>query len=44
MSDTVLQDDTRQLLEDSLLGEQDLDTKVRALLEAEYLLLEHDLF
>lgn len=37
MSDTELHDYTRQLLEDLLLCEQDLDTKVRALLEAEYL-------
>jgi len=32
-----LREQTRQFLEDPLLGEQDLDTKVCALLEAEYL-------
>jgi hypothetical protein len=37
MSEAVLLDHTRQLLEDPLLGEQDLDAKVRLLLEAEYL-------
>jgi hypothetical protein len=37
MSEARLLDRTRQFLEDPLLGEQDLDTKVRLLLEAEYL-------
>jgi hypothetical protein len=32
-----LKERTRRLLEDPLLGEQDLDAKVRTLLEAEYL-------
>lgn len=34
---TVLQEQTRRLLEEPLLGEQDLDSKVRRLLKAEYL-------
>lgn len=34
---TILQEQTRRLLEEPLLGEQDLDAKVRRLLEAEYL-------
>jgi len=37
MSEAGLLDRTRRFLEDPLLGEQDLDTKVRLLLEAEYL-------
>ena len=37
MSETRLLERTRQFLEEPLLGEQDLDTKVRLLLEAEYL-------
>ena len=37
MSEARLMESTRQLLEEPLLGEQDLDTKVRLLLEAEYL-------
>lgn len=37
MSEVKLQERTLQLLEEPLLGEQDLDTKVRFLLEAEYL-------
>ena len=37
MSETMLLERTRQFLEEPLLGEQDLDTKVRLLLEAEYL-------
>lgn len=37
MSEMKLLERTRQLLEEPLLGEQDLDTKVRLLLEAEYL-------
>ncbi len=37
MGDLILRERTRQFLEDPLLGEQDVDTKVRALLEAEYL-------
>ena len=37
MSDAKLLERTRRLLEEPLLGEQDLDTKVRLLLEAEYL-------
>jgi hypothetical protein len=36
VSETVLMEQTRHLLEVSLLGEQDVDTKVRLLLEAEY--------
>ena len=36
MSETRLMESTLQLLEEPLLGEQDLDTKVRLLLEAEY--------
>ncbi len=34
-----MQAETRQLLEEPLLGEQDVDAKVRRLLEAEYLRL-----
>lgn len=34
---TALQEQTRRLLEEPLLGEQDLDSKVRRLLKAEYL-------
>ena len=37
MGEVVLQEQTRRLLEDPLLGEQDVDTKVRSLVEAEYL-------
>jgi len=37
MSDAALRERTRQFLEEPLLGEQDLDTKVCLLLEAEYL-------
>jgi len=37
MSETTLPERTRHLLEESLLGEQDVDAKVRLLLEAEYL-------
>ena len=37
MSQMGLLERTRQFLEEPLLGEQDLDTKVRLLLEAEYL-------
>ena len=37
MSEAILQEHTRRLLEEPLLGEQDVDTKVRGLLEAEYL-------
>lgn len=37
MGETKLLEHTRQLLEEPLLGEQDLNTKVRLLLEAEYL-------
>ena len=37
MSEARLRESTKQLLEEPLLGEQDLDTKVRLLLEAEYL-------
>lgn len=33
----ILQEQTRRLLEEPLLGEQDLDAKIRRLLEAEYL-------
>ena len=34
---TILQEQTRRLLEEPLFGEQDLDTKVLRLVEAEYL-------
>lgn len=37
MSETRLMESTLQFLEEPLLGEQDLDTKIRLLLEAEYL-------
>jgi len=37
MGDLILRERTRRFLEDPLLGEQDIDTKVCALLEAEYL-------
>lgn len=37
MGEVVLQEQTGRLLEDPLLGEQDVDTKVRSLVEAEYL-------
>ena len=37
MGEVVLQERTRRLLEDPLLGEQDIDAKVRSLVEAEYL-------
>ena len=37
MSQMGLLERTRQFLEEPLLGEQDLDTKVRLLLKAEYL-------
>jgi len=37
MSEIILQAQTRRLLEESLLGEQDVDVKVRSLLESEYL-------
>lgn len=37
MSETKLLDRTRQLLEEPLLGEHDVDTRVRLLLEGEYL-------
>ncbi len=37
MSSMMLRDHTLELLEDPLLGAQDLDAKVRELLEAEYL-------
>jgi hypothetical protein len=37
MAETALLEETRQLLEEPLLGEQDLDTKVRLLIEGEYL-------
>jgi len=37
MGDVLLRERTRRFLEDPLLGEQDVDAKVRSLLEAEYL-------
>lgn len=37
MAETVLLEETRQLLAEPLLGEEDLDTKVRFLIEGEYL-------
>jgi len=37
MGETMLLERPRQFLQESLLGEQDLDTKVCLLLEAEYL-------
>ncbi len=37
MSDVILQEITQHLLEDPLLGDQDIDTKVRSLLKSEYL-------
>ncbi len=37
MSESRLMESTLQLLEEPLLGEQDLDAKIRFLLEAEYL-------
>lgn len=37
MSEAILLERTRRFLEEPLLGEQDLDTKVGLLLEAEYL-------
>ena len=37
MTSTELLESTRQLLEEPLLGEHDLDVKVRLLLKAEYL-------
>ena len=37
MSPMMLREHTLALLEEPLLGEQDLDAKVRTLLEAEYL-------
>ena len=37
MSEAILSEQTRRLLEEPLLGEQDVDAKVRSLLEAEYL-------
>lgn len=37
MSETRLMESTLQLLEEPLLGEQDLDTKILLLVEAEYL-------
>jgi hypothetical protein len=37
MSETRLMESTLQFLEEPLLGEQDLDTKILLLLEAEYL-------
>jgi len=37
MSEARLMESTLQFLEEPLLGEQDVDTKVRLLLEAEYL-------
>ena len=37
MSQTVLMEHTRQLLEESLPGDQDLDTKILLLLRAEYM-------
>ena len=37
VEEIILQESTRQLLEEPLFGEQDIDTKIRALLEAEYL-------
>ena len=37
MNESGLLERTRRFLEEPLLGEQDLDTKVRLLLEAEYL-------
>jgi len=37
MSELKLRERTYQLLEESLLGERDVDAKVRRLLEAEYL-------
>jgi len=37
MSEIRLMESTLQFLEEPLLGEQDLDTKIRLLLEAEYL-------
>lgn len=37
MGDVLLRECTRRFLEDPLLGEQDVDAKVRSLLEAEYL-------
>lgn len=37
MSETRLRESTLQFLEEPLLGQQDLDAKIRLLLEAEYL-------
>lgn len=37
MAESILHANTWRLLEDPVLGEQDLDTKVLSLLEAEYL-------
>jgi len=37
MGEARLLESTQRLLEEPILGEQDLDTKVRLLLEAEYL-------
>jgi hypothetical protein len=37
MGDVLLRECTRRFLEDPLLGEQDVDAKVRSLLDAEYL-------
>jgi hypothetical protein len=37
MVESVLLEETRQLLEEPLLGEHDVDTKVRLLIEGEYL-------
>jgi hypothetical protein len=37
VTEVKLHEQTRQLLEEPLLGEQDTDTKIRLLLEAEYL-------
>ena len=37
MAEVVLKEQTRQWLTDPLLGDDDVDTKIRRLLEAEYL-------
>jgi hypothetical protein len=36
MGEFILHEQTQRLLEDPLLGDQTIDTKVRALIEAEY--------
>lgn len=37
MASVVLMERTQEILRDTLIGDQDLDTKVRQLVEAEYL-------